>query len=179
MEPKWGRPTSCCPNQDKSSHNCCFTEPSPHGSALEDLPSYFYLPRRTSQASHGQLPCTLLWVWGQLGKTRSRAGSEVTRKQVKSTAPSRPPFLEQEGLWVKPLNTDLLTTVFFIFSTVTIIFTITPPGHWDTLSGAGATADFIYAACSHICWWHTVSKEPPNSSAQSCCSCAAWKWWHR
>lgn len=46
--------------------------------------------------------------------------------------------------------TRYVATVFFIFSTVTIIFTITPPGHWDTLSGAGATADFIYAACSHM-----------------------------
>lgn len=43
-----------------------------------------------------------------------------------------------------------VATVFFIFSTVTIIFTITSPGHWDTLSGTGATADFIYAACSHM-----------------------------
>lgn len=74
-----------------------------------------------------------------------------------------------------PLHTDLLTTVFFIFSTVTIIFTITSPGHWDTLSRTGATADFIYAACSHICWWYTVSKEPQNRSVQSCCSCTAWK----
>lgn len=73
-----------------------------------------------------------------------------------------------------PRHTGLLTTAFFIFSIVTIIFTITPPGHWDTLSGPGATADFIYAACSHICWWHTVSKEPPNWSVQSCCSRAAW-----
>lgn len=43
-----------------------------------------------------------------------------------------------------------VATVFFIFSTVTITFTITSPGHWDTLSGTGATADFIYAACSHM-----------------------------
>lgn len=57
-------------------------------------------------------------------------------------------------------------------STVTIIFTITPPGHWDTLSGAGATTDFIYAACSHICWWHTVSKSL-QAHQHSCCSCAA------
>lgn len=46
--------------------------------------------------------------------------------------------------------TRYVATVFFIFSTVTIIFTITPPGHWDTLSGAGTTADFICAACSHM-----------------------------
>lgn len=43
-----------------------------------------------------------------------------------------------------------VATVFFIFSIVTIIFTIASPGHWDTLSGTGATADFIYAACSHM-----------------------------
>jgi len=43
-----------------------------------------------------------------------------------------------------------VAAVFFIFATVTIIFTIAPPGHWDTLSGTGATADFIYAACSHM-----------------------------
>lgn len=43
-----------------------------------------------------------------------------------------------------------VATVLFIFATVTIIFTITPPGHGDTLSGPGATADFIYAACSHM-----------------------------
>lgn len=46
--------------------------------------------------------------------------------------------------------TCYIATVFFIFSTVTIIFTITSPGHWDTLSRMGATADFIYAACSHM-----------------------------
>lgn len=44
-----------------------------------------------------------------------------------------------------------VATVFFIFSIVTIIFTIASPGLWDTLSRTGATADFIYAACSHIC----------------------------
>lgn len=43
-----------------------------------------------------------------------------------------------------------VATVFFIFSIVTIIFTIASPGHWDTLSRTGATADFIYAACSHM-----------------------------
>lgn len=47
-------------------------------------------------------------------------------------------------------TTGYVATAFFIFSIVTIIFTITPPGHWDTLSGPGATADFIYAACSHM-----------------------------
>lgn len=50
-----------------------------------------------------------------------------------------------------PLHTGLLTTVFFIFAIVTITLTIASPGHWDTLSRTGATADFIYAACSHIC----------------------------
>lgn len=43
-----------------------------------------------------------------------------------------------------------VATVFFIFSIVTIILTIASPGHWDTLSRTGATADFIYAACSHM-----------------------------
>lgn len=43
-----------------------------------------------------------------------------------------------------------VATVFFIFSIVTITFTIASPGHWDTLSRTGATADFIYAACSHM-----------------------------
>lgn len=37
--------------------------------------------------------------------------------------------------------TCYVATVFFIFSTVTIIFTITSPGHWDTLSRMGTTAD--------------------------------------
>lgn len=46
--------------------------------------------------------------------------------------------------------TCYVATVFFIFSTVTITFTITSPGHWDALSRTGATADFIYAACSHM-----------------------------
>lgn len=46
--------------------------------------------------------------------------------------------------------TCYVATVFFIFSTVTITFTITPPGHGDALSRTGATADFIYAACSHM-----------------------------
>lgn len=46
--------------------------------------------------------------------------------------------------------TRYVATVFFIFSTVTITFTITSPGYWDTLSRTGTTADFIYAACSHM-----------------------------
>lgn len=47
-------------------------------------------------------------------------------------------------------TTCYVATVFFIFSIVTIIFTIASPGHGDTLSRTGATADFIYAACSHM-----------------------------
>lgn len=46
--------------------------------------------------------------------------------------------------------TGYVATAFFIFSIVTIIFTIASPGHWDTLSGPGATADFICAARSHM-----------------------------
>lgn len=129
-------------------------------------------------------------VLGQIWRTSSWADSEVAEKQVSGAALDGlvsfpcPPFSEKKGLWDKPLNTDLLTTVFFIFSTVTITFTITPPGHGDALSRTGATADFIYAACSHICWWYTVSKEPPNSLVPSCCSRAALRlsglahWWN-
>lgn len=96
-------------------------------------------------------------VSGQREKPSSRAESEITATRINSTVSSRsgelpcPPLRKGVSGLQKPLHAGLLTTVLFIFSTVTIVFTVTSPGHGDTLSGAGATADFINAACSHIC----------------------------
>lgn len=95
IEPKWGRP-----NKDKGPDNRCFTELLLNVSALNDLPFYFYLPRRNTKASNGELPRELVRLLGQVSKASSWADSEVTEKRVlhftlKLISPAHPSLRKQ------------------------------------------------------------------------------------